>query len=253
MNFNNTTHIFLQDKGGIGKTLTASMFMQYVLAQGIAIDAVDADPQAPKLSRIKALNVPLLPLIGHGEIQQSSFDKAFSNIVQSECATLVDAGSAAFLPLLKYMNDNMLYNMLKTFKKQLYYHVVVISGPEKNKTAEGAKQLLEKTKGTGTKVVIWQNEKEGIPTFDGKNIDQTDWYKNHADQIAGVVKIFDHNNSGFTTDFLSMMEEELTYKEIMDGKSPNFDFMRKNRIHIIFTEVYAELDNLFKSKAKVEK
>lgn len=250
MNLNNTSHIFLQRKGGIGKTLTASIFMQYMIAAGFIIEGVDGDPQAPKLSLIKALNVPLMPLVAHGEIQQSAFDPAFNHIVISKTATLIDAGSSAFLPLLKYMADNRLYDLLKQVNKQLFYHVIVTSGPEKTDTANGAEQLLKKTKGTGTKVVIWQNEKDGIPTFYGKNIEETDWYKNNTDQIAGIVKILDYNNSAFKVDFLSMMTEELTYKEIMDGKSKNFDFMRQNRINRIFTDVYAELDKVFKHVTK---
>ncbi|HZW14443.1 MAG TPA: hypothetical protein VFF81_14785 [Noviherbaspirillum sp.] len=253
MNFNSTSHIFLQDKGGIGKTLTASMFMQYLNYLGVKIDGVDADPQAPKLSRIKALGVPLIPLISNGEIQQRSFDPVFSHIVQSTHATLIDAGSGAFLPLLKYMKDNGLYDLLAHVKKQLFYHVVIISGPEKLKTIEGAKELLMQIKGTGTKVVIWQNEKEGIPMFDGKAIDETDWYNENRDQIVGIVKILDYNNSAFKADFLSMMEEEMTYREIMDGKSKSFDFMRQNRINRIFTDVFRELGKVFPAPTKAPK
>ena len=159
MHLNNNAHIFLQKKGGIGKTLTASIFMQYMKSQEIAIEGVDADPQAPKLSLIKALNVPLLPLVENGEIQQKSFDPAFSHIVQSNNATLIDAGSGAFLPLLKYMKDNGLYDLLTQVKKQLYYHVIIMSGPEKSDTVEGVNLLLEKINGPGVKVVICRMKK----------------------------------------------------------------------------------------------
>lgn len=253
MNLNNSTHIFLQKKGGIGKTLTASMFMQYMKSLGIAIDGVDADPQAPKLSLIKALNVPVLPLILHGEIQQNAFDPAFSHIVQSSGATLVDAGSGAFLPLLKYMKDNGIYELMTQVKKQLYYHVIIVSGPEKQETAEGVKQLLESTNQTGVKIVIWQNEKEGIPSFNGKSVEETDWYQKNTDQIAGIIRILDYNNSAFKAAFLSMMAEELTYEEIMNGKSASFDFMGKNRINKIFTDVYADLDKVFRPRIDTEK
>ena len=245
MNFKKSTHVIAAKKGGIGKTLTASTLTQYLRSIGINVDAVDGDPQSPKLSLIKELNAPLLPLIEHGEIKQSAFDPAFSHIIHTDNATLIDTGSGAFLPLLKYMRDNNLYELLKQVNKQLYFHVIVVSGPEKNNTAEGAAELLEKTKGTGTKVVIWQNERNGIPTFYGKGIDETDWYQNNLDQIAGIVKIRDYNNSAFEADFLAMMEENLIYQEIMNGKSNTFDFMRQNRINRIFTDVYAELDAIF--------
>ena len=250
MNWNNSVHATVQDKGGIGKTLSASMLMQYALDRGFNIEGVDADPQAPKLSRITALNVPLLPLILHGEIQQSAFDPAFTHIIKSTTATLIDAGSGAFLPLLKYMSDNRLYRVLERAGKQLYYHVVVISGPEKQKTAEGAEKLLQRIEGTSAKVVLWQNEKEGIPMFEGKPLEKTDWYKKYQAQIAGIVKIVDRNNSAFTADFLAMMEEAITFKEIMEGKSLTFDFMRQLRIETIFTDVFAELDQVFKLKTR---
>ena len=123
----------------------------------------------------------------------------------------------------------------------------MISGPEKQKTAEGAKTLLEKVRGTATKVIIWQNEKEGIPLFDGKAIEETDWYKAHSDRIVGVVKIIDNNNSAYKESLLAMMEEGLTYRQIMAGESKTFDFMGQNRINRIFTSAYAELDAVFKT------
>lgn len=245
MNFDNTTNIFLQDKGGIGKTLTASIFMQYLREKGVAISGVDIDQQAPKLSTIKDLKVPLVPLLSFGEIKQSAFDPLFSAVLQSKMATLIDAGSGAFLPLLKYMADNGCYDLLQEANKQLYYHIVVISGPEKKKTAEGAITLLEKVRGTATKVVIWQNEKEGIPLFDGKKIEETDWYEANSDRIVGVVKIIDTNNSAYKESFLNMMEEGLTARQIMAGASKTFDFMAQNRINRTFLSVYAELDAVF--------
>ncbi len=252
MNLNQIAHVIAAKKGGIGKTLSASFITQYFRQNGISIDAVDADPQAPKLSLIKALNAPLLPLIEHGEIKQSAFDPTFSHIVKSKNATLIDTGSGAFLPILKYMRDNQLFDLLQQVKKQLYFHVIVISGPEKMNTAQGAAELLEKTKGTGTKVVIWQNERNGIPLFDGKGMEETDWYQDNRDQIAGIVKIMDYNNSAYAEDFLTMMEQNLTYQEIMDSKSKSFDFMRQNRINRIFTDVYSELDKIFKPQTQLQ-
>lgn len=252
MNLNQTAHVVGSPKGGIGKTLSASLFTQYLRAADIPIEAIDADPQSPKLSLIRALNAPLLPLIEYGEIKQSAFDPTFSHIIRSKAATLIDTGSGAFLPILKYMRDNQLFNLLQQVKKQLYFHVVVISGPEKINTAQGAAELLERTKGTGAKVVIWQNERNGIPVFDGKGMEETDWYQSNQDQIAGIVKIKDYNNSAYTEDFLTMMEENLTYQEIMDGKSKSFDFMRQNRINRIFTDVYAELDKIFKPQPQTK-
>lgn len=249
MNLDLTTHIFLNNKGGIGKTLSASMFIQYFIAAGYLIEGVDSDQQAPKLSRIKALNVPLIPLFENGEIQQSSFDPVFTHILQSKNATLIDVGSSAFLPILKYMSDNRLYGLLNQVNKQLFYHVIVTSGAEKYETVQGAEQILGRIKGTKAKAIIWQNEKDGIPTFGGKQIQETDWYIGNQDHISGIVKILDYNNTAFRADFLALMTEELTYQEIMDGKSKYFDFMRQNRINRIFMDVFSDLDAIFNARS----
>jgi hypothetical protein len=245
MNLDQTTHFTLQGKGGIGKTLSASMFIQYIRSAGAKIDGLDCDPQSPKLSKIKALNVPLISLTDNDQISQRTFDPVFTQVMKSDVATLLDIGSGTFKPLLKYMKDNDCYDLLKAVKKQLYYHVVIISGPEKQETIDGAEELFEKIAGTSAKVVIWQNEKKGIPLINGKQIEESVLYEQHRDQIAGIVKIIDYNNSAFEEDFLDMMGSNLTCREILDGKSEKFDFMRMNRINRIFNGVFTELGAVF--------
>lgn len=257
MNLNQMVNVFVASKGGVGKSLGAVVATQYLRAAGITVDAADADPQAPKLSKFKELDAVLLPLIEDGEIRQGAFDPFFSHLVQTKNATLIDTGSGAFLPILKYMKDNRLFDLLRLAKKQLYIHVIVISGPDKMSTMDGAIELVSKTKGTGTKIVIWQNERSGIPMFEGKSIEETDWYQSNLDQIAGVVKIKDYNNQSFTQDIQDMIEGHLTYKEIMSDKLPEFTFMRKNRVNMIFTDIFADMDKIFKphvqSHQKAEK
>lgn len=250
MNFENTTHIFAQNKGGIGKTLSCSMFIQFLRDNEIAFAGADLDEQATKLALIKDLKAHLFKLMDHGEIQQIKFDPLFQTIVQNPVASILDSGSATLMPLLKYLADNFCYDILDEAGKQLYYHMVIISGPEKENTAKGVETLLDKTRGTNVKVVIWQNEKQGIPTFDGKTVEELDWYLANRDRIAGVVKIEDRNNSAYTATFLKMMDSSLTYREIMQDGANGFNFMEKKRIDTIFKSVYGELGELFKSQFK---
>lgn len=239
-----TTHLVTATKGGVGKSVSASALTQFLRSIGVTVHAADADPQAPKLSKFKQLKATLLPLIENGEIKQSAFDPFFNQILVSKNCTLIDTGSGAFLPILKYMQDNRLYDLLKSAGKQLYFHVVITSGPDKATTTDGAIDLLQRTKGSGAKVVIWQNERDGIPMYEGKSIEETDWYKRHSDQVVGVVKIKDYDNTAFTKDLHDMVEEHLTYNEIMSENS-SFTFMRKNRIQIIFNDIFEDLVKVF--------
>lgn len=250
MNLTQMVNIFAASKGGVGKTLGAAVATQYLRAANVTVDVADADPQAPKLSKFKKLDAVLLPLIEGGQIKQSAFDPFFSHLIHTKNATLIDTGSGAFLPILKYMRDNRLFDLLRQAKKQLYLHVIVTSGPDKMSTMEGAIDLLSQTKGTDARIVIWQNELKGIPMFEGRSIEETDWYQHNLDQIAGVVKIRDYNNETYTQDIQDMIEGHLTYKEIMSDELPQFTFMRKSRINIIFTDIFADLDKIFKPQVQ---
>ena len=55
-------HLILQGKGGVGKSLSASILCQYLLAQGKELLAIDTDPVNQTLTGYKALPVQKLEL-----------------------------------------------------------------------------------------------------------------------------------------------------------------------------------------------
>jgi cellulose biosynthesis protein BcsQ len=48
-----TAHFIMQGKGGVGKSLTASILMQYLLKQGLEVSGCDTDPVNSSLLRIR--------------------------------------------------------------------------------------------------------------------------------------------------------------------------------------------------------
>lgn len=258
MNFDNTINIFAQNKGGIGKSLTASMFIQYLQANEIPVATADLDEQSPKLSTIPGLNAALIPLLEGGEIKQTKFDPLFTKMLQNQIPFVLDLGSSTIAPFRKYMVDNGCYEMAEQFNKKIVYHMVVISGPELSSTLEGVDNIIKDIQGTDAKIVIWQNEKVGIPTVNGQPVEESDWLKHRKSYINGVVKIIDRNNQGFTDTFLKVMGNNqntpgMTFSEIQKDTSGTFELMEKSRVQKIFSSVFSELDAVYKKEAAPSK
>ena len=66
--FANSIHLSLQGKGGVGKSLVASILAQYFNARGKAVRCVDTEPVNRTLFQYKALNVNRLELLREGDL-----------------------------------------------------------------------------------------------------------------------------------------------------------------------------------------
>ena len=68
-----SVHLSLPGKGGVGKSLVASILAQYLGRKAAAVRCIDSDPVNKTLSQYKGLRTPL-PLLREGGIDQRAFD-----------------------------------------------------------------------------------------------------------------------------------------------------------------------------------
>ena len=66
-------HMSLQGKGGVGKSLAASVLAQYFMARGKAVRCIDADPVNKTLFQYRALEAKPLQLLQDGAIDSRAF------------------------------------------------------------------------------------------------------------------------------------------------------------------------------------
>src|SRR6266536_1166403 len=66
----NSIHLSLQGKGGVGKSLIASILAQYFRDRGREIRCIDTDPVNSTMFQYKALDVSRLELLRDGSIDQ---------------------------------------------------------------------------------------------------------------------------------------------------------------------------------------
>ena len=101
-------HLTLQGKGGVGKSLIASVLAQYFREHGRDVRCIDTDPVNRTLAQYSALGVDWLNLRDeHNRIDQRSFDSLMERFLTEDGATfVVDNGASTFLPLWHYLLDN---------------------------------------------------------------------------------------------------------------------------------------------------
>ncbi|EKH8549299.1 conjugal transfer protein TraL [Salmonella enterica] len=242
---NNTAHLILQGKGGVGKSLVSSMLAQYMQARNFRPICGDTDPVNTTFYQIKGLNVALVPITENGTVIQRLFDPLFESIISAEHPVIVDNGASTFLPMLKFLKSNLILDTLEQFGKKTYIHTIITGGQAKDDTANGLISLIDmiKESGTNTKIVVWNNEFWGTPLFDGKTLEEMSWIKKNNDVIQGIVSVIDRKSDAFSTDIRLMTENHMTYNEVKE--SDMFGLIAKSRIFRVFNDVYNELDKVF--------
>src|SRR2546423_4846256 len=85
-------HLSLQGKGGVGKSLIASLLAQFHMGRGDSVRCVDTDPVNQTLSQYSALKAQHLQLILNGRIDQRGFDALMERLLTEDGIFVVDNG-----------------------------------------------------------------------------------------------------------------------------------------------------------------
>src|SRR5712691_2310752 len=91
-------HMSLQGKGGVGKSLAASVLAQYFMARGRAVRCIDADPVNKTLFQYRALEAKPLQLLQDGAIDSRAFDQLMEELLTEDGPFIVDNGASTFVP-----------------------------------------------------------------------------------------------------------------------------------------------------------
>src|ERR1700733_5727475 len=108
----NSIHLTLQGKGGVGKSLIASILAQYFKDRRREVQCIDTDPVNRTLFQYKALNVNRLELLRDGSLDQRGFDDLMERLLTEDVTFVVDNGASTFLPLWSYILENNVLDSL---------------------------------------------------------------------------------------------------------------------------------------------
>jgi hypothetical protein len=236
----NAIHLSLQGKGGVGKSLVASILAQYFNARGKRIQCIDTDPVNRTLFQYKALNVTRLEVLRDGSIDPRCFDTLIETLLTEDTTFVVDNGASTFIPLWNYILENSVVDVLTAAGKQLYVHTVVTGGQALLDTLHGFKSLAESS--ANRNVIVWLNEYFGRIERDGKKFQEMGAYRESEGKIFGSVHLPKRNQDTFGRDLEEVISQKLTLDEaIKDGP---FSIMSKQRLKAIQRDWFEQLDSL---------
>lgn len=236
-----TINIVLQGKGGVGKTMVSWWLGQYYAAKG-EMKAFDLDSVNPTFSQYKALNPTVLPILTpEFKLNGDALDTVFGALFAAECPHVLDVGASGFVPLLTYLSDSGILEMLVDAGKEVVLHTVVTGGPGAADTIVGASMVLDHTV-PGTKSVIWSNPYFGDVSVDGKTLRDFKMIKASADRIKGIVDITKRNDL-FTENLRAVAQAGRTANEALADSIINP--IVRQRIKVIRDDVFGQLDSIY--------
>jgi len=233
-------HLSLQGKGGVGKSLVASILAQYFTARGRGIRCIDTDPVNRTLFQYKGLHVTRLELLREGSIDSRGFDTLMQSLLTEDTTFVVDNGASTFIPLWNYILENNVIEVLTAAGKRLFVHTVITGGQALVDTLHGFKSLADST--SDRNIIVWLNEYFGRIESDGKRFEEMGAYRDSESKIFGSVHLVKRNQDTFGRDLEDVISRKLTLDEaIKDGP---FSIMTKQRLKVMQRDWFEQLDLL---------
>jgi hypothetical protein len=238
----NTVHFILQGKGGIGKTLVSTILAQWLAPKDTRpLRCYDTDQENPTFSRYKAMNVKHVPVMTDTRtIDPKRFDALMIDLLEEDGNCVIDNGANSFSPLMAYLLENDCFGLLQESGRKVYIHTIVGGGDTLHDTATG---FVSTAKATAVPLVLWENEHFGkLASASGKLFTESQSYADFADRVRGRVVLAARNPDTFGADLKKMNMGRLTVDEVR--ASDKFNVMEKQRIKVVFRELFEQLDKV---------
>ncbi len=235
-----TIHLTLQGKGGVGKSLVASILAQYFRHHDAEIHCLDTDPVNQTFSQYAELGAEHLALMHDGKIDSRGFDVLMERLLTENGIFIVDNGASTFIPLWSYIVENDVLELLRAASRRLCVHTVVTGGQALGDTLKGFKSLADSS--AEGNIVVWLNEYFGVIERDGKTFTEMLAYKECEAKVFGLVRIPKRNQDTFGRDIEDVIARKLTFEEaIRNGRA---SVMSKQRLKVVQRELFEQLDQM---------
>ncbi len=240
-----TIHLTLQGKGGVGKSLVASILAQYLRQSSENVRCVDTDPVNRTLAQYSGLAAERINLRDeHNRIDQRCFDHLMEKFLNDTGTTfVVDSGASTFLPLWHYLLENSALEFLRTAGRRVFVHTVITGGQALMDTLNGFRELAESTREQN--LIVWLNEFFGRIEADGKTFKEMAAFRDSVEKVHGAVVILKRNQDTFGRDMEEMIARKLTFDEAI--AAPEFHIMAKQRLKLVQRDLFDQLDRVFPS------
>lgn len=254
-----TIHFFLQGKGGVGKTLLACIFSQYLVAKNYSIMAFDADPVNATFKGYKDLDyVSVIDILRENNpnvIDTNKFDSIYQYLLDDEVPSnihaIIDNGTSSYLALCNYLFESAGIEILYENGFKVFFHVVVTGGQALVDTLSNLKSLGENFE---TPLIIWKNYRDGdigafVDEVDEKGdhikvykkLEDIGTYKalDEAGRIHTVIEFPDYTSASSRETLEAFYTKRMSFTNYLKSSE---QVMTKQRIKTFWLRICSEID-----------
>lgn len=236
-------HFILQGKGGVGKSVIASLLTQFFLEHNKECMCFDTDPINSSFSGYNALNARKIDIGGREgkQIDSRKFDVLVEASMESFENMIVDNGASSFVAFSNYFILNNLPSVFVEQKRRVVIHTVVTGGQAFNDTVMGTNAIIKQYPVNCT-FILWLNPFFGeLVNSDGIPFLETAFFKANKEKIAGLITLPTLQGDIFGLDFEQMLKAQKTFNEVLDPNNTQTNLMTRHRIGIIKEKIYSAI------------
>ncbi|QUS59090.1 conjugal transfer protein TraL [Pseudovibrio brasiliensis] len=179
-------------------------------------------------------------MMDNGEIDHRSFDKIVEGILEAEDGThfVIDTGATTFLPILKYLDENGVLDLLQDNECEVAIHTVVSGGGAIDATLSCVEKIFKVF--PKQKIIIWKNEYSGLAAKNDKPFEDLKIFKDNIERIYAVPTLKQRTGSSFNFDIQQMIEKRKTFSEAINDEA--FGLMSRQRLKMVQNDVFSQLE-----------
>lgn len=188
-----TIHFILQGKGGVGKSMVASLLYQTLLEKNIPVMAFDTDPVNKTLSGYKDFKVTEIEIMKNGDINPRNFDALYGALLETadHGHIIVDNGASSFVALGNYLKVNEAFPTLIENGHTVYLHTLITGGQALSDTITGLNHLIQSF--SDIPLVVWLNPFFGEIVYKGNSFEEMPIYVQYSDKMHALIKLPETN------------------------------------------------------------
>lgn len=238
-----TIHFIMQGKGGVGKSLIASLLAQYLSITGELPACYDTDPVNNTFAGYRAFDARIIEIMEGDSIDPRGFDALLESLYKLGDGThaVIDNGAASFVPLGSYLAENDALALLLDAGHSVYLHTVITGGQALPDTIDGLTALASAF--DGIPIVVWLNEYFGQITFsDGRTFEDFAQSSIFQDRLYAQIQIPNRNPATFGKDLSELFAQRRTFVEAISDSS--LPLMQRQRYRTWWSEMSGTLDQI---------
>jgi hypothetical protein len=180
-------HAVLAGKGGIGKTLVASLLAQYLREVDRPLVCLDTDPVNRSLVGFAALDAKPIELLTKDQLNIRGVDQLIESVLTEDTNFVIDNGASSFLPFGRYMVETDVPGLIQAHGKKLVVHSVVAGGGAVAETLHGLEVLAASM--PAARLIVWINEYFGPVLLRDKPFEEMQIYQQHRGRMTGIIRL----------------------------------------------------------------